>query len=106
MGDVLIVSVTEDEFVNKGAGRPRFQLKDRMDIIRSLAVVDDVLSCTSLLDAMQRVNPTIVVKGVEYRGRLQKTDKRHIKTHDIEVRFTYTALSSSTELIQHGFVSS
>ena len=32
-GDILIVSVTSDQFVNKGFNRPYFDLKTRMNLL-------------------------------------------------------------------------
>ena len=39
-GDYLIVTVTPDEFVSKGPGRPVFPLEQRMEALRALACVD------------------------------------------------------------------
>ena len=36
LGDVLIVSVTTDQYVDKGPGRPFFTLKHRMQLLSSI----------------------------------------------------------------------
>ena len=41
--DKLIVSVTSDEFVNKGPNRPAFNSRERLEAISSLGVVDYVV---------------------------------------------------------------
>ena len=35
LGDTLIVSVTSDKFVNKGPGRPVFDINQRMNFLLS-----------------------------------------------------------------------
>ena len=30
LGDILVVSITNDKFVNKGPGRPAFEIKNRL----------------------------------------------------------------------------
>ncbi len=42
LGDVLVVTVTPDRFVNKGPGRPAFPEKLRMEAIAALECVDFV----------------------------------------------------------------
>ena len=43
MGDILIVSVTSDKFVNKGYGRPYFNISDRMKSLCALNFIDYVI---------------------------------------------------------------
>ena len=42
MGDVLIVTITPDRFVNKGPHRPAFQEQLRAEVIAALSYVDFV----------------------------------------------------------------
>ena len=41
-GDILIVTLTSDEFVNKGPNRPAFKISHRLESISSLEDVDYV----------------------------------------------------------------
>lgn len=41
-GDVLVVTVTQDQYVNKGPGRPVFSQRLRMESIAALECVDYV----------------------------------------------------------------
>ena len=41
-GDILIVSVTADEYINKGPNRPFFNLINRLKMLASLDIVDFV----------------------------------------------------------------
>lgn len=41
--DTLIVSVTADKFVNKGPGKPIFNLKKRIEVLNSIKYIDKVI---------------------------------------------------------------
>ncbi len=43
LGDILVVGVNSDAWLTRKKGRPFMRLKDRMDIVRSLKVVDQVI---------------------------------------------------------------
>ena len=42
LGDILIVSVTSDKYVNKGPGRPVFDIHQRISFLADLKFVDKV----------------------------------------------------------------
>ncbi len=67
-GDVLIVTITPDRFVNKGPGRPVFQETDRASLLAELRVVDYVLVTESptAIEAIGAVRPDVFVKGPDY----------------------------------------
>lgn len=73
-GDSLIVSVASDKHVYemKGDGHPYFKSHQRVDMLRALAIVDDVLVVDSAEEAIRKVQPAIYVKGLEYKGRLKE----------------------------------
>lgn len=97
MGDVLVVSVTADKFVEK-PGRPIYDQGKRAYIVGALKCVDSVIVCDGLLDALKIVKPNIVVKGSDYE-RLEPHHEAYCKAHGIEIRFTGTPKFSTTELI-------
>jgi rfaE bifunctional protein nucleotidyltransferase chain/domain len=70
LGDLLVVALNTDESVrrNKGAGRPRVPLVERMEIIAALAGVDYVTSfdeptAHALIDALR---PEVHAKGTDW----------------------------------------
>lgn len=81
MGDILFVTLTADEFINKGPGRPVFGEIIRAENLAALACVDYVainydFSAVSML---KKVKPNLYVKGSEYQkaeeditGNIQK----------------------------------
>ena len=56
--DILIVSVTNDKFVNKGPGKPVFNETLRSEAIQSLESVDYVV----VNDAPTAINPIKIIK--------------------------------------------
>jgi len=68
-GDILIVTVTPDRYVNKGPNRPAFQEQLRCDAIAALAVVDFVAlnEWPTAVETIQLLKPDIYAKGSEYK---------------------------------------
>ena len=100
MGDLLVVSVTEDAYVNKGAGRPRFHLHQRMQMLKELRIVDHVVASRAPTpDAVIiAIRPAIYVKGKEYIGKLPEEEL--VKSLGGYVRFTDEPVYSSTALCE------
>ena len=71
-GDVLIVSITPDEFVNKGPGRPAFTTSLRLESLASLESVDYVFAnkWPTAEDTIKIIKPDIYCKGPDYKDHL------------------------------------
>jgi len=69
MGDILIVTVTPDEFVNKGGGHPAFNHDLRAESVAALSFVDYVaVNRWAMADETIRLlRPDIYVKGSGYK---------------------------------------
>ena len=65
LGDVLIVSVTSDKFINKGPNRPFFNEDIRLKTLSSLQVVDHVVISNSdvAISNISKIKPNIYCKG-------------------------------------------
>lgn len=98
LGDYLVVAVTADEYVNKGDGRPVFTLKQRMEMLKSLRCVDQVVAshCKTPEKMIKRWRPHIYVKGDEYKGRLP--EQKLVEELGGRVVFTNEVVYSSTAL--------
>jgi len=100
LGNRLIVSVTSDRHVNKGVGRPRFSQELRMEALRALDCVDQVVlndapHPTELID---QIKPSIYVKGSDYEaGALIESEA--VQRNGGRVHITGTAKWSSSRLI-------
>jgi cytidyltransferase-like protein len=67
-GDILFVSITADEYIQKGPGRPIFNEKLRAESIGAIEAVDFVfiVNHATGIPAINSVIPDIYVKGIEY----------------------------------------
>ena len=69
LGDILVVTVTSDKFVNKGPGRPYFNDQMRAKWLTALACVDYVVLIphATAVEAIECVKPNFYCKGKEYQ---------------------------------------
>ena len=67
--DILIVSVTSDQHVNKGPGRPYFNITQRLQILSSIDVIDYLIvsDSPSSVANINKVKPNIYFKGPDYK---------------------------------------
>ena len=106
-GDVLIVTITADRFVNKGPGRPVFSESLRAEMVASLEYVDWVAinfhpDAEALLAA---VGPDVYVKGSDYAnaeedvtGKIVK-ERTAVESRGGRIVFTSDITFSSSALI-------
>lgn len=108
-GDVLVVSVTPDAYVNKGPGHPIFPQLQRMSILRALNLVDMVVPSREP-DAVGIINilqPQIYAKGKEYEGKDVDANSRlskeiaAVEVYGGHIIYTDTMLGSSSGYINH-----
>src|SRR5271155_213542 len=69
-GDVLVVTITADAFINKGPGRPVFPEGLRSEMLAALEFVDyvGVVPGPDALPAIKAIRPSFYVKGQDYRN--------------------------------------
>ena len=102
MGERLLVSVTDDEFVNK-PGRPIFNVHQRRDMLLALRCVDDVAVSRfkTASDSIMRYRPTIFVKGADYDlNDLCKAEMQACEQVGARIWFTNTEKFSTTEILR------
>ena len=82
LGDVLVVTATPDEFVNKGDGRPAFNEQLRAEAIAALDCVDYVAinRWPMAVETIRLLRPNIYAKGAEY----QDSERDHTGGIDLE----------------------
>jgi rfaE bifunctional protein kinase chain/domain/rfaE bifunctional protein nucleotidyltransferase chain/domain len=68
-GDVLVVTLTADSYVNKGPHRPAFPEGLRAEAMAALEVVDFVAinRSTTAVEAIDAIKPDVYAKGPDYR---------------------------------------
>mgnify|MGYP001561639095 CR=1 FL=1 len=77
MGDLLVVTLTPDRFVNKGPHRPAFPEQLRAEAIASLECVDFVAinEWPTAVETIQHIKPDLYVKGTSSdKGKRDHTD--------------------------------
>ena len=69
-GDLLVVSITPDRYVNKGPGRAVFPEQFRAEMVAALACVDHVVinAWPTAEELITAVRPAVYVKGPDYRN--------------------------------------
>ncbi|MDA8434306.1 MAG: adenylyltransferase/cytidyltransferase family protein [Nitrospiraceae bacterium] len=110
MGDILVVTVTPDVYVDKGPGRPVFDQSLRAESIAALECVDyvSVNMWPTAEETLRLIRPDYYVKGQEFERMKDKTGKMQ-KEHEVvkeigaEMRFTHEIVFSSTALLERYF---
>jgi rfaE bifunctional protein nucleotidyltransferase chain/domain len=105
-GDILVVSITEDAFVNKGPDRPIFSSIIRAKTLLSLEAVDIVIVSKSpnALDVLSQIKPNIYVKDKEYKSKDSNffknftLEKKFLKKINCQIKFTNQIKYSSSNL--------
>lgn len=106
LGDILVVTITEDAHVNKGPGRPVFSEQLRAEMLAALEIVDyvGINRAPSAEPAIEAIRPSIYIKGPDYENQseditgkisseqmaVEKFGGRLVITHD--VTFSSSAL--------------
>lgn len=107
LGDVLIVSVTDDRHVQKGPGRPYFTEQLRLRTLAALACVDYVVLVPfpGAIEAIERIRPHVFCRGKEYEDAEYDTsgaleaETRAVAAVGGELRFVGAIKHSSTRLL-------
>jgi rfaE bifunctional protein nucleotidyltransferase chain/domain len=105
-GDILVVTVTPDQYVNKGPGRPVFTQQLRADAISALDCVDAVAinEWPMATDTIRLLRPNVFVKGSEFRDGTDiigaiPLEREAIESVGGEMKFTDDITFSSSNLL-------
>ncbi len=113
--DVLIISVTADEFVNKGPGRPINDLLSRMEALAGIEYIDFVVesNASSAQKVISKLKPNYYFKGQDYFKRNFEMDSERSQNWDLEtnevilnngvVKITNSTVKSSSTIINSLF---
>ena len=110
-GDVLVVTITADRYVNKGPDRPAFPAELRAEFLASLEFVDyvGVVDEPSAAAAIRAARPNYYAKGAEYSdmagditGKIQY-ERELVENEGGELVFTDGIVFSSSNLLNRHF---
>ena len=107
--DILLVSITSDNFIKKGPLQPFFKAHERAKFLLSMRCVDYVYISNSATgeEAINLFKPKFYVKGIDYINH--KNDKNLIKEkkackkNNTKLFFTKTNKYSSTKILNNYF---
>ena len=111
LADVLIVSVTADQYVNKGPGRPLFNHDIRAQTLAAIENIDYIIICenSTAIKVIEEIKPDFYVKGSDYisesddvTGMISK-ERLAVEKHGGITHFTDEITSSSSMLINKFF---
>ena len=108
-GDILLVSVTPDRFIDKGPNRPFFNEAARLKYVASLEIVDFVVlnNEPDAINFLKTVAPDITARGGEYKhfeddvtGKIA-LEKQAIEDAGGQMIFTDGEVFSSTKMLNN-----
>ena len=105
--DKLIISVTIDDYVYKGNGRPIFSIDQRVKYLKNLKIVDDVIisSNENAISSLKKIKPSYFFKGSEYKNKKNQSynsflkEKNFCKKNKVKIIYTNDKVYSSSSLI-------
>ena len=107
MADLLVVSITNDQFVNKGPGRPIFNINQRSEMLNNISVIDYILVSDSFtaIDVIRKVKPNFYFKDQEYKLKKDITNNinkeiSEVKKYKGKIIFSKEEKFSSSELLK------
>jgi len=110
-GDVLVVTITADRFVNKGPGKPYFSEYLRAEALAALSAVDYVVinHNPTAIEAIKTIRPDFYIKGIEYQdaesditGKICE-EEAAVKSVGGQLTFTKDIVFSSSTLLNRFF---
>ncbi len=110
-GDILIVTVTQDEYVSKGPGRPVFNQRLRAESIAALQCTDYVAinKWPTAVETIKKLKPDVYTKGSDYANREGDltgeiyNEEEAVKSIGGRIYFTDEPTLSSTKILNVHF---
>lgn len=109
LGDILIVTITGDEYIKKGPGRPIFTQDLRAEVLSAVEYIDYVVivDSDSAIESIKKIKPNFYVKGPDYKYRKENAfiprklelEKEAIESVGGKLIFTEDIVFSSSRLI-------
>ncbi len=111
IGDVLMVTITADAFVNKGPGKPAFSEHLRAEMLSALSCVDwvGINNAPDATPVLEALKPAYYAKGADYvdagadvTGKIL-LEREIVEANGGQIVFTDDIMFSSTELLNRHF---
>lgn len=110
-GDILVVTLTKDQFVNKGPGRPAFTEQLRAESVAAIENVNYVAinETPTAVEAIKLIRPDVYVKGADYEERSGDitqgiyAEEKAVNEVGGRIHFTHDITFSSTTILNSHF---
>ena len=98
-GDLLVVTATADNYVNKGPNRPAFSSEMRLQALASLEAIDYVAenSWPTAVETVKTLKPDIYCKGPDYRNHTEDITGKIVEEEDA-VKFVGGVIKYTTDI--------
>ncbi len=109
LGDILIVSLTADQYIEKGFNRPFFKNQHRLESLSSVENIDYVVlnNSKSAVNIISKIKPNFYCKGQDYKnlndditGEI-KNEIREVKKNGGKIVFTNEITFSSSSILNN-----
>ena len=108
-GDILVVTITADNFIKKSIHNPYFTQDIRYNFLKNIKIIDYVfiVNDSSAIPVLEKIKPHYYCKGIEYSksdniGNLNKEKKILFKNKG-QIKFLGGAVQSSSKIISNNF---
>ena len=106
-GDILVVTITTDKYINKGPNRPYFNQDIRKKFLASIEEIDYVseVNSPSAIEAIKQIKPNFYCKGQEYKNIRKDITKKiqdeikHVKQNNGKIIYTNEVTFSSSRIL-------
>jgi len=107
-GDILIVTITPDHFVQKGPNRPAFTSQLRLEALQSLECIDyvSINKWATAIETIKSLRPHIYCKGPDYKKKENDITKKiydeekAIKSINGSIKYTKGNIYSSSNILK------
>ena len=106
-GDVLVVTITPDEFVHKGPNRPAFTTELRLEALAALESIDFVAAnkWPNAVETIKALQPAIYCKGPDYKNHTDDVtekivdEEKAVNSVGGKIGYTSDIIFSSSSLL-------
>jgi rfaE bifunctional protein kinase chain/domain/rfaE bifunctional protein nucleotidyltransferase chain/domain len=110
LGDILIVSITADNYVNKGPYKPVFKQNLRALSLANLELIDYVIinNQSTAVKLINLIKPTFYIKGPDYKNKTKDKnllkEKKAVENNSGKFYTTAGKIFSSTKILNENFI--
>ena len=111
LGDILVVSITPDQYVNKGPGRPLFTDTLRSEFLQNISCIDFITinNKPTSINIIKQLKPDIYCKGTDYSNHKNditgeiSNEIKALEEYGGEIKYTDDITNSSSKLINEHY---